>query len=596
MIGNAQKKALIIGISDYTDPGLERLSFCRSDGEKMYEVLKKQDYNISEECMLVGEVNWGCVRETIYDFFGDIESNPDDTLLFYYSGHGVLDDDGEIYLASSDIDPDEPYRRGFAFEELTKMIRKSIPIGVVIILDCCYSGSAKMGKGSEEDAARKGRITMEEKSRKLSEVQGKYILSASQALQEAYALREEEQSIYTHYLVKGLEINAESIDSDGNVTPPSLHKYVYREIMRLPFHKRPRQKPGIQGSGNIVLVSSKLGPPPHPENPIPGKGILGSKTKILIAVLATVIAIAFTSVLFTYYNHSTTIKAPTNVSAAQMLINKKYALYEKGNALNNLGNYTEAIPYLDKALDIDPDFEDALNDKGWALEDLGNYTGAIKYLNKALGIAPNDKYALNNIGWALYRLGNYTGAIKYYDEALALDRNYELALDNKGEVLLNLGNITGAMSYFDQAIAVTPNDKYALKDKGQALANLRNYTGAIKYYDEALALDRNFEDALNFKGAALADLGNYKEAIIYFDKALAIDPKLVEALNNKGSALAIIGNYTGAIEYFDKALAIDPHNGIALFLKTTTQQQIAQSKHYPSTLHAHNITHNFSSR
>jgi uncharacterized caspase-like protein len=35
----------------------------------------------------------------------DIESNPGDALLFYYSGHGVLDDDGEIYLASSDIDP-----------------------------------------------------------------------------------------------------------------------------------------------------------------------------------------------------------------------------------------------------------------------------------------------------------------------------------------------------------------------------------------------------------------------------------------------------------------------------------------------------------
>ena len=190
----------------------------------------------------------------------------------------MLDDDGEIYLASSDIDPDEPYRKGFSFEELMKMVRRSVPIGVVVILDCCYSGSAKISKGSE-DAARKGRITIEEKSRNLSEVQGKYILSASQALQEAYALKEEERSIYTSYLLKGLKGNIKSIDGDGNVTPPSLHNYVYREIMSLPHNRRPRQKPGIQGSGNIVLVSSKLRPPQSPLEPLPSKRIR-SKAKI----------------------------------------------------------------------------------------------------------------------------------------------------------------------------------------------------------------------------------------------------------------------------------------------------------------------------
>jgi hypothetical protein len=47
-------------------------------------------------------------------FFDDVGNNPDDTLLFYYSGHGVPDVDGDIYLASSDTDPDKPYRRGFS--------------------------------------------------------------------------------------------------------------------------------------------------------------------------------------------------------------------------------------------------------------------------------------------------------------------------------------------------------------------------------------------------------------------------------------------------------------------------------------------------
>ena len=119
------------------------------------------------------------------------------------------DVDGDMYLASSDTDPDKPYRRGFSFEELTKMIQKSISTSVVVILDCCYSGSAKISKGHEEDAAKIGRTAIDEKSRKLPLGQGKYILSASQAAQEAYALETGEHSIFTYYLLEGLRGNTQ---------------------------------------------------------------------------------------------------------------------------------------------------------------------------------------------------------------------------------------------------------------------------------------------------------------------------------------------------------------------------------------------------
>jgi caspase domain-containing protein len=169
----------------------------------------------------------------------------------------VPDEDGDMYLASSDTDPDKPYRRGFSFEELTKMIQKSISDKIVVILDCCYSGSAKISKGHEEDAAKIGRTTIDEKSRF---GQGKYILSASQAAQEAYALTTGEHSIFTYYLLQGLRGDAESVDNEGNVTPQSLGRYVYRAIMGLPPDKRPRQTPftRAEGSGDVILA-------PHPE-------------------------------------------------------------------------------------------------------------------------------------------------------------------------------------------------------------------------------------------------------------------------------------------------------------------------------------------
>jgi uncharacterized caspase-like protein len=77
-----RRKALIVGISDYTN--LQRLDFCKNDGTEVHEVLNSLGFEISEK-KLVGEAKSEKVRDIIYDFFGNNRNNFDDTLLFYYS-------------------------------------------------------------------------------------------------------------------------------------------------------------------------------------------------------------------------------------------------------------------------------------------------------------------------------------------------------------------------------------------------------------------------------------------------------------------------------------------------------------------------------
>jgi Flp pilus assembly protein TadD len=49
-------------------------------------------------------------------------------------------------------------------------------------------------------------------------------------------------------------------------------------------------------------------------------------------------------------------------------------------------------------LNIDPNHIAALDGKGAALDDLGNYTGAIEYFDRAFSIDPHDDIALNGKG------------------------------------------------------------------------------------------------------------------------------------------------------------------------------------------------------
>ena len=295
-----------------------------------------------------------------YYFFDDKRDNPDDTLLFYYSGHGVPGDDGNIYIASSDTDPDKPYRRSFSFEELRKRMENTIPTRVVVILDCCYSGSAKISKGSEEDVAKIGRIILEEKSRKLPEGQGKYILSSSQSHQEAYALTTGEHSIFTYYLFKGLKGNTESIDSEGNVTPQSLGNYVIRAIMSLPLDERPKQRPMLktEESGNVILASypDLRSPQPSPIMPIPSspppksvqaavhKGILRNKTKISTVASVTVVALILVTLYLSPFQHNTqVIGAEPYAVSINRLNNTVYVVNSGSNTVSVIDGKTNTV-------------------------------------------------------------------------------------------------------------------------------------------------------------------------------------------------------------------------------------------------------------
>ena len=230
----------------------------------MFELLSSYGYQINNNHNLVGHVTWERLRDGIINFFTDPSIKPSDTLLFYYSGHGVPDEYGDVYFATSEIDQNHPYKRGFSFDELTKMFQRTVSSRVVVILDCCYSGSATLSKGHEEDKARLGTAAID------SHGKGRCILSASQELQEAYELEEKGHSLFTNYLLEGLQgKDQEVFDRHGNITIMTLSNYTYDKIMSLT--KGPRQKPLVkmETSGDIILVDKTYFPEIEKLKPTP---------------------------------------------------------------------------------------------------------------------------------------------------------------------------------------------------------------------------------------------------------------------------------------------------------------------------------------
>jgi hypothetical protein len=175
---------------------------------------------------------------------------------------------------TSETDPFVPDRNGFLFEDLTRLMNKSYSRKIVTILDCCYSGAARLGKGSSDEAANLGNATIDDVSNTLERGEGKCILAASQSYQRAFETAEQDHSLFTYYLLEGLKgKQAQAVNDEGCVTPESLGKYVYNTIMSLSQEKRPTQKPirKVEELGDIVLAY-------YPELRRTSKTELGIKT------------------------------------------------------------------------------------------------------------------------------------------------------------------------------------------------------------------------------------------------------------------------------------------------------------------------------
>jgi len=407
-----KRKALIISVSSYNH--LQPLEFCKKDGEEMYLLLKNLGYEISTKDKIIGEVNREELRDTIINFFTNISVKSKDTLLFYYSGHGIPDDEGDdTYIATSDTDPNRPFINGYSFDELTRMMNRSISKRIVTILDCCCSGAAAISKGSEDEAAKLTAVSINKKSKVLRQGEGKCILAASLATQEAYGLKEKGHSIFTYHLLDGLlGAKGESIDNEGNVTPESLGNYIYDKVTESSIKQKPIIK--TETSGKIILAI-------HPN-------LVKRQTDQNVGI-SSILYYAIQCFENEEYDNALNLLDEAIEINPSNILSYNY----KGDIYLIQKKYQQAIDQYEKAISIKQDFANIWYKKGNALLELGNLNDALSSYSVSVQLSPNSaKYILSK-GIALEKLDKNDEAHQCFDKVLDIEPTNEQALQRKYE-------------------------------------------------------------------------------------------------------------------------------------------------------------------
>lgn len=241
------KVALLIGVSEYESPHLKPLPAVTQDIEGMQRVLQDQEIGGFDDVKTLTNPDPVAMQEAIQILFSNSQKN--DLVLLYFSGHGIRDDSGRLYFATRITRKNEQGELSKAStvsaDYLHDIIKDSRSKRQVIILDCCFSGAfAKDIKGKDE-------VYLDFKKIQLGG-EGRAVLTSSTSTQYSF------ESIYTHYLVQGIETGEADENNDGFISVDELHQYVQRKVQE----NKPEMKPQIQAvikeGYNIVLAKAPI--------------------------------------------------------------------------------------------------------------------------------------------------------------------------------------------------------------------------------------------------------------------------------------------------------------------------------------------------
>ena len=239
------KYALIIGNSEYTDPGLAKLTAPGKDAADFAGILRDPNICAFDDVRtLLNQLSSSAI-EAMDEFFD--QRKPDDLLVLYFSGHGVRDEFGSLYLAFSNTIRSRLLSTAIKADYIREAMDHSRSRRQVLVLDCCNSGAFPQGTKAEVG----GSMGM----MNAFQGYGRYVLTASDATQFAWegdkVIGGTQNSLFTHFLVKGLEGEADR-DSDGKITIDDLYDYAFEEISRATPMQTPTKSASKQ-EGDIVL-------------------------------------------------------------------------------------------------------------------------------------------------------------------------------------------------------------------------------------------------------------------------------------------------------------------------------------------------------
>jgi tetratricopeptide (TPR) repeat protein len=249
------------------------------------------------------------------------------------------------------------------------------------------------------------------------------------------------------------------------------------------------------------------------------------------------------------FNQSPSVSGGNQIVTTQSAIKPQIFNY-LGLVETKLGNYKEAINWLDSAIELQRKEADYFVNRGIAKEGM-NDTTAMQDYKTAVLLRPDHTVARHNIAVLKRKKGE------------TIDNDLEQAIESDSSMLypylarayqrMEGGYYKGALEDYDRALQIEDRDPEIWLSRGQVREKLNDLKGAFSDYTKAIELNEKFEKAWLNRGNVLSKQGRNEDAIQDYTVAITFNPDYSYAYYNRAIAKQKLKQAAEACQDLQKA-------------------------------------------
>lgn len=248
------KIALLIGVSEY-EQGLNPLPAAVKDVAALQRILQDSEMGGFDEVKVLTNPDPHTMQYEVETLFSG--RSKDDLVLFFFSGHGIKDDSNTLHFATriTRKNPKGDLIRSTAVPArfVHEMMNNSRAKRQAIILDCCFSGAFDPALQTKDD----GSVDLQDQLG----AEGRVVLTSSSSTQYSFEQQGSELSLYTRYLIEGIETGAGDRNEDGKISIQELHVYATSKVQETAPNMTPKIITLKDMGYEIVLAKAKVADP-----------------------------------------------------------------------------------------------------------------------------------------------------------------------------------------------------------------------------------------------------------------------------------------------------------------------------------------------
>lgn len=236
-----------------------------------------------------------------------------------------------------------------------------------------------------------------------------------------------------------------------------------------------------------------------------------------------------------------------NGNADQYFLSRK--LYEKGNKAYLKNRYDKALVLLDKAIQNDSNYIDALLVRGSILENKDSVDFAKKDFEKVLSLEEQNYEGNIQLGDILTKEEAYKEAIELFDVAIRINPN-GTAYWYRAYAQSLRSDYQACIDDYDKALRYSPDNAELISNRGDCRMRMGDIKGAEKDFQIAVQVEPNLWDATFNMGHVEFKKEKYDKAQLKFFSSMMINPARTDSYYMLARSMEMQENYAGAASFY----------------------------------------------